>query len=88
MKTYLMTNRPVGDSGKPMEKEEWVALWERQGWVLEPLYKTIQTFIEECSETKATDFDCPNHYAKLAYEAGMREAYRKVLELLPKKSSM
>lgn len=86
MKITLMANRPIGDDGKQMEKKEWEMLWERQGYILEPLEKTILTYQAECNTVNHNDFDCPNHYARLAYEAGMREAYRRVLDLLPKKS--
>jgi hypothetical protein len=29
------------------------------------------------------DFDCPNHYAKLAYQAGYSNALEMVKDLLP-----
>jgi hypothetical protein len=37
----------------------------------------------EVSSVKKDDFDCPNHYAKLAYNAGQEKMIDFIVSLLP-----
>lgn len=63
--------------------EEFTEAWENASYTLEPLYKTLLVLMEEANRVGRDDFDCPNHYAKLAYEAGMRTAYEQIIRMLP-----
>lgn len=78
MNTSLSSNRPEDCS-----KEEFEKIWNSSGYSLSALYKTIHNYIGTLDNVKATDFDCPNHYAKLAFQAGKKAAYEDVLALLP-----
>jgi len=50
---------------------------------LSTLYKAIEEMKSSTDGVKASDFDCPNHYARLAYELGKKQAYQEVIDLLP-----
>ena len=63
--------------------EEFTEAWNNASYTLEPLYRTLLVLMDEATEVKRADFDCPNHYAKLAYEAGMRTAYEQIVRMLP-----
>jgi hypothetical protein len=79
MNSLLCKNRPKDSSAEEFEKA-----WNNSSYTLEALYKTIKQLQEECKTVRRTDFDCPNHYAKLAFEAGMLAAYDKIVDMLPK----
>jgi hypothetical protein len=78
MNKSLLNNRPEDSDPQEFEKA-----WHNSGYVLEALWKTLDGWILENSKVKKDDFDCPNHYAKLAYQSGMNEALKRVIELLP-----
>lgn len=65
---------------------EFAKSWEALGASLEPLRKCLEKQKEAKETVKETDFDCPNHYAKLAYKAGYKEALDLVISLLPESS--
>lgn len=78
MQVVLSRHKP-----KDISREEFNQLWENAGYTLQPLYKTIQESRSSKESIKENDFDCPNHYAKLAYRAGFIEALDYVCSLLP-----
>lgn len=78
MNKLLLNNRPSDSTA-----EEFTKVWNNSGYSLGALYKTMVQLRDESAKIKADDFDCPNHYAKLAYEAGLRTAYQKILDMLP-----
>jgi hypothetical protein len=78
MNKVLLDNRPQDSS-----PEEFKKAWDNSGYVLEALWKTLGAFIEQNNEVKKDDFDCPNHYAKLAYQAGLNKAWKQVMDMLP-----
>lgn len=81
MNSTLLNNRP-----KEMTKEDFIKSWENIGYTLTALHKTLQDSKSSLQKVKNNDFDCPNHYAKLAFQAGQIEAMEFILALLPKSS--
>ena len=57
--------------------------WNNSSYTLEALYKTLLNLKEDISNIKKDDFDCPNHYAKLAYNLGQIKAYEFIISMLP-----
>lgn len=78
MKTILSKHRPENTS-----KEDFDKMWNNMQYGLTPLYKALEEMKSSTEGVKASDFDCPNHYAKLAYELGKNQAYQEVIDLLP-----
>ena len=78
MNKLLLNNKP-----KDSSNEEFIKAWNNSSYVLEALYNTLTTLKEEITSIKKDDFDCPNHYAKLAYNLGQIKAYEFVMSLLP-----
>lgn len=78
MNHQLLNNRP-----KDSSPEEFKKAWDNSSYVFEALWKTLNEYIAENDKVRKDDFSCPNHYAKLAYQAGLIEAYTKVITLLP-----
>lgn len=78
MNKLLLNNKP-----KDSTNEEFTKAWNNSSYVLEALYNTLTTLKEEITSIKKDDFDCPNHYAKLAYNLGQIKAYEFVMSLLP-----
>lgn len=73
-----MKNRP-----KDSTAEEFRKAWDNNTYCMEALWRTIDALIAENTGVKKEDFDCPNHYAKLAYQMGMTKAYETIKALLP-----
>lgn len=63
--------------------EEFTKAWENAGYTLEPLQKTVIQMRKGLEFVKTTDFDCPNHYAKLMFQQGKLQAYNEILALMP-----
>jgi hypothetical protein len=78
MNSLLSQHRP-----KDSTPEEWEKLWNNAHYVLQPLADIIKKQIKELDGVKADDFNCPNHYAKLAFQAGAKERLKYILSLLP-----
>lgn len=78
MNKLLLNNKP-----KDSTNEEFIKVWNNSSYTLEALYNTLKTLKEEINSIKKDDFDCPNHYAKLAYNLGQIKAYEFVMSLLP-----
>lgn len=79
MNSLLMKHKP-----KDVDAEKWKQTWENSHYILEPLAKALQEMIESRTSVNPKDFDCPNHYAKLAYQLGEKSSLEFVLGLLPK----
>lgn len=58
-------------------------MWDNAGYTLEALQKTMLKWKTEASSIRTTDFDCPNHYAKLMFDQGKIKAFEEVLALMP-----
>jgi hypothetical protein len=78
MNKLLLNNKP-----KDTSNEEFIKLWNNSSYILESLYKTLKDIEKELDTVKKDDFDCPNHYAKLAYNAGQCRMIDIVTNLLP-----
>lgn len=79
MNNLLLSKRP-----KDSTADEFVKAYNNSSYVLEPLAKVLQELILQNDKVNKDDFDCPNHYAKLAFQAGENKAYAFILSLLPK----
>jgi len=53
---------------------------------LTTLYKTLEELKSSTNKIKSEDFSISNHYALLAFEAGKRQAYQEVIDMLPEGS--
>ena len=78
MNSILVKNKPEKTS-----TEDFIKAWDNSAFVLEALWKTLDQFIRDNNSVKKEDFETPNHYAKLAYQAGMTKAYQAVIDMLP-----
>lgn len=78
MNKLLLKNKPVGTTD-----EEFIKTWNNSSYSLEALYKTLNNLKEDLGNIKKDDFDCPNHYAKLAYNLGQIKMIEFVIDLLP-----
>jgi len=78
MNKLLLKNKPSNTSNEEFEK-----LWNNSSVSLEALYKTLEDIKAEISSIKKDDFDCPNHYAKLAYNLGQLKMADLVISMLP-----
>ena len=78
MNKTLLNNRPEGAS-----EDEFKKAWDNNSYCLEALWKTLDAWVSENAKVKRDDFDCPNHYARLAYQAGYLEAMQRVIDLFP-----
>lgn len=58
-------------------------MWGNSHYLLQPLADFLKVRIKNAELVKPSDFDCPNHYAKMAYEAGAKKAFLEILSLLP-----
>lgn len=81
MNSKLINNRP-----KEMTKEEFTKSWDNIGYTLVALHRTLEELKTSVKKTRETDFDCPNHYAKIAFQRGQIEAYNFILSILPESS--
>ena len=64
------------------DPKEFSRTWSNLRPSLEVLEKLLDELIKEAEVVTKNDFDCPNHYAKLAYQAGQVKAYEFVKSLL------
>ena len=74
----LLNNKP-----KDSSNEEFIKAWNNSSYTLEVLYKTLLVLKEDINNIKKDDFDCPNHYAKLAYNLGQMKAFDLIISMLP-----
>ena len=78
MNKLLLNNKP-----KDSSNEEFTKAWNNSTYVLEALYKTLQSIKDDVTSIKKDDFDCPNHYAKLAYNMGQVKTIDLIISMLP-----
>lgn len=78
MNKLLLNNKP-----KDSSNEEFIKAWNNNSYTLEALYKTLLVLKEDINNIKKDDFDCPNHYAKLAFNLGQVKAYDFIISMLP-----
>jgi len=78
MNKLLLNNKP-----KDITNEEFIKLWNNSTYVLETLYNTLLVLNKELTSTKKDDFDCPNHYAKLAFNLGQSKIIEQIVTMLP-----
>jgi hypothetical protein len=83
MNKLLLNNRD-----KSITEEEFIKLWNNSGVTLTALHKTLQLLNKEISSVKQDDFDCPNHYAKLAYNLGKLKMIETITNMLPDSAKM
>lgn len=83
MNKLLLNNRD-----KTITEEEFTKLWNNSGITLTALHNTLQLLHKEISSVKQDDFDCPNHYAKLAYNLGKLKMIETVINMLPNSAKM
>lgn len=81
MKQILIKHKP-----KDISKEEWEKTWNNMQYGLTCLYKTLEELKSSTNKIKPEDFSVANHYALLAFEAGKRQAYQDVIDMLPEGS--
>lgn len=78
MNNLLLSKRP-----KDSDKDEFIKAWNNSQYVLECLADVLKDLMEQNNKVNKDDFDCPNHYAKLAFQAGENKAYAFILSLMP-----
>lgn len=79
MNSLLQKHRP-----KELSKEKWEEQWNNLAPSLEPLAETISEMKQGLERVHPDDFADANHYAKLVYALAQKQAFEKVMELLPK----
>lgn len=78
MNKLLLSHKP-----KDISNEEFIKIWNNSEYTLSALRSLLENMKAQVSTVKRDDFDCHNHYAKLAYMTGEMKAYDFVLSLLP-----
>lgn len=78
MRAILVKHRP-----KDCTKEKWEETWNNMQYGLSSLFSVLEELKSSTDSVKADDFSIANHYALLAYNAGKRQAYQEVIDLLP-----
>lgn len=78
MNNLLVKHRP-----EDLSPEDWKKHWDNARYTLEPLAKVLMDMRKELNKIKAEDFDCPNHYAKLASQQMQIALINKILDMLP-----
>lgn len=78
-----MSHRPKGSDGVQITKEKWQEQWKAAGSLLQPLADTLKLRMKGLGAVGPTDFDCPNHYAKLVFEHALKQAFQEVFDMLP-----
>lgn len=78
---------------KHIEKEEgkthaesvaaYVKAWENSKYLLRPFVEMLKERVKSLENVGESDFDTPNHYAKLMFKAGRKQETEFLLSLLP-----
>ena len=83
MNKLILNNKP-----KDSNNEDFIKTWNNSSYVFEVLYKTLLSIQKDLDNIKRDDFDCPNHYAKLAYNLGQSKMIDSVVAMLPDSAKM
>tara|TARA_R110000868_G_scaffold218220_6_gene468457 strand:- start:1026 stop:1277 length:252 start_codon:yes stop_codon:yes gene_type:complete len=83
MNKLILNNKPINTTN-----EEFTKAWNNSSFVFEALYKTMLQIKKDIDNIKREDFDCPNHYAKLAYNAGQSKIIDTIVSMLPETAKM
>lgn len=83
MNKLILNNKP-----KDTSNEDFIKTWNNSSYVFEVLYKTLLSIQKDLDNIKRDDFDCPNHYAKLAYNLGQSKMIDTVVAMLPDSAKM
>lgn len=83
MNKLILNNKP-----KDTNNEDFIKTWNNSSYVFEVLYKTLLSIQKDLDNIKRDDFDCPNHYAKLAYNLGQSKMIDSVVAMLPDSAKM
>jgi len=67
------------------DKDKYIQSFNNSSYVFTPIIELLQELVNTCDAVKKEDFDCPNHYAKLAFQAGEKKAYQFLLNLFESK---
>ena len=78
MNHSLLKHKP-----KEVSSDEFNKTWDNIGYTLQALVSLLDELVENNNKVKKDDFDTPNHYAKLAFQAGENKAYEYIKSLLP-----
>ena len=78
MNKLLLNNKPIDSTN-----EEFIKTWNNNSYVFEALYKTLSNMSSDINNVKKDDFDCPNHYAKLAFNLGQSKIIEQIVTMLP-----
>ena len=78
MNSLLAKHRP-----KDLDKEQWEKVWNNSHPQLQPLANVIKELMTTGNLVKPSDFETPNHYAKLVADLSRKAALQAVLDLLP-----
>jgi hypothetical protein len=82
----LLTQYVRQEEGKTRAEstKAYETAWESSKYLLTPLKIALRKRLEGLESVKETDFEIPNHYALLMFEAGRKEEIKLLLSLLPK----
>ena len=83
MNKLILNNKP-----KDTTNEDFIKTWNNSSYVFEVLYKTLLSIKKDLDNIKRDDFDCPNHYAKLAYNLGQSKMIDSIVAMLPDSAKM
>ena len=86
--TLEMNNLLIKHKPKDIETEAWKKMWDNSSYIFRPLVDVINQLVSTRETVREDDFDCPNHYAKLAFDAGMRKGLGMVLDMLPESAKI
>lgn len=78
MNSLLIKHKPIDAT-----VDEFVKIWNNSSYALSALDRLLEEQEQNNKKVSKEDFDCPNHYAKLAFEAGENKAYAFIRSLLP-----
>lgn len=78
MNYLIMEQRPTDKS-----KEEWANEWSRQAPTLDILRQALLKLKAGMTTVKASDYDTPNHYVKLAASLEKAQLIDDIIAMLP-----
>lgn len=78
MNTLLLKHKP-----KDTSNEDFIKTWNNSSYSLNVLYNVLLDIKENLNKFNKEDFDCPNHYAKLAFNNGQIKMIDQIVSMLP-----